>query len=606
MVFTSLKRTYLFIVCFILGQQLSCLASPPRSGQNSSNGVLLSTPEPTNPLEHNNRGVELGRKGLWAAAIHEHELALAGDPYRQAFRTNLSGACLRYGDQLANNKKYYEAMKQYRMALYVDPTNQVADANLDHCLEAIHKNPNDVKYRMSLGDDADISGNYPEAIVEYRRCVKMLDNGPSHAKLGRVLLKQGTRVPDKMIEGYEELRTAITKDWKLPDETNDLASCHRELGDILKDAAATAKTLGHMQTYMQRLLNADIEYRRAVTLNPNDTNAIKGLIEVSREAVAVAPSFDNLLTLGGAYQLAGDFERAKACYEQCWKLKPNDATLIAARRSFHLAVVKAPMPPPVTLASTVQKTEDTLRQNPNDPELLYIYGRGKEAQGDKDTALRAYQAAVRINPLINPDLQAGIRRLTGEPPANPASNAASTATNNPGQPKSVTTGAVTAAVPQNVLAPEDTRDIQAHASAEAKLRAGDLDGAEKEFSAIVDKNPKDGEAWKLLGTTQEKQGSLDAASVCYRQASYLKEPGADALLHQIDIVRTKPAIDDADKQLQQGNLVAAKASLTEAETIAPNLPIVHHRLAEVLRKLNDNKEADREDKRANELEKNDK
>jgi tetratricopeptide (TPR) repeat protein len=563
---------------------------------------MLSTPEPQNPLQHNNRAVELGRKGLWAAAIHEHELALAGDPYNQTFRMNLSGACLRYGDQLTGAKKYYEAMKQYRMALYVDPTNQVADANLDHCLEAIHKNPNDVKYRMSLGDEADISGDYPEAIVEYRRCVKMLDNGPSHAKLGRVLIKQGSRVPDKMVEGYEELRTAVTKDWKLPDETNDLAACHRELGDILKDAANTAKNLGHMQTYMQRLLNADIEYRRAVTLNPNDTNAIKGLIEVSREAVAVAPSFDNLLTLGGAYQLAGDFERAKACYEQCWKLKPNDPSLIAARRSFHLAIVKAPLASPMMLASTVQKTEDALRQNPDDPELLYVYGRGKEAQGDKATALTAYQAAAKINPLINPDLEQGIRRLTGEPQASATSTNTNPATNT--QPTKSANG--TAAPAQTASAPEKAKDMQAHASAEAKLRAGDLDGAEKEFSAIVDKDPQDGEAWKLLGTAQEKQGQLDAASVCYRQASYLKEPGADALLHQIDIVRTKPTLDDADKQIQQGNFIAAKASLSEAESIAPNLAIVHRRMAEVLRKLNDSKDADREEKRANELDKNDK
>ena len=84
---------------------------------------MMTTPNPTNPLEHNNRAVELGSKGLWADAIREHEIALEGDPYNEQFKTNLSGACLRYGDMLASKKKYYEAMVQYRKALFADPAN---------------------------------------------------------------------------------------------------------------------------------------------------------------------------------------------------------------------------------------------------------------------------------------------------------------------------------------------------------------------------------------------------------------------------------------------------------------------------------------------------
>lgn len=48
-------------------------------GGGGGGGVMLQTPEPNTPIEHNNRAVELGSKGLWPQAIKEHELALASD-----------------------------------------------------------------------------------------------------------------------------------------------------------------------------------------------------------------------------------------------------------------------------------------------------------------------------------------------------------------------------------------------------------------------------------------------------------------------------------------------------------------------------------------------
>ncbi len=59
----------------------------------------------------------------------------------------------------------------------------------------------------------------------------------------------------------------------------------------------------------------------------------------------------------------------------------------------------------------MQKIEDGLKQTPNDPELLYILGRGKEAQGETEPALRAYENAAAINPLIYPDLKDRIASL---------------------------------------------------------------------------------------------------------------------------------------------------------------------------------------------------
>ncbi len=101
----------------------------------------LTTPEPTNPLEHNNRAVELGNHGRWVEALKEHDVALAGDPDNEMFKRNLSGAHLRYADILAAKKLYGDAIEHYTLALYADQDNGPADANRDATLRRIGKNP---------------------------------------------------------------------------------------------------------------------------------------------------------------------------------------------------------------------------------------------------------------------------------------------------------------------------------------------------------------------------------------------------------------------------------------------------------------------------------
>jgi tetratricopeptide (TPR) repeat protein len=581
-----------------------------KTNMKPNSGVTLTTPEPKTPIEHNNRGCELGMKGLWEPAIHEHELALNADPENHQFRVNLSSAQMLYARQLASKGKIYEAMNHYRESLYVDPSNAEADQALDVLVErTLHKN--DLATRMNEADKADIAGNYVTAIVEYRKCVMMSDTGAVRARLGRVLLKQG-----KVVEGFSEIKAAVAKPWAAS-ENNDLADCHRQLAEILKEFAFKARDRGDMGRALKRLENAEIEYRRAVTLNPLNSDAIAGLVEVAREGVAIKPSFDNHLTLAGAYQLAGDYERAKMEYEACWKLDRNNSVLAAARRSFHLAVVSHPRSP-VILAATVQKIEDSLKQTPNDPELLYILGRGKEAQGEIEQALRAYETAAAINPLIYPDLKDRIASLIngGQKPA-PLNTAITTAGTQPAGATAGATGAATAATAaagvnqssigagaaSTGLGIDVIKNLNAYAEIENKMRTNDLDGAEKLASALVEKDPHNGKGWLILGRIAEKKSDLDTASVSYRQAADLKEPEAKAALEQIDSSRVQPMLKEAELAAKQNNWVMAAANLKDAVTLAPNLIIVHRKLAEALKQLGDTKGSQRESKKADELEK---
>jgi tetratricopeptide (TPR) repeat protein len=561
----------------------------------SSGSVSLKTPNPTTPLEHNNRGVELGSKGLWPDAIREHEVALNADPYNQTFRQNLSGAQMRYAIELAKKGNTLQAINHFREALYADPNNAEADRNLDQLILKT-KGKNDLATRLHEADEAEINGNFPGAIVEYRKCVLMDDSGPTRARFGRVWLKQG-----KIREAFTELKAAVGKSWP-EDAKNDLAECHRQLGEIEKDQATIAREGGRTQIAIKRLENAGIEYRRAVTLNPNNSDAVHGLIEVARDAVSISPSFNNHLMLGCAYQLAGDYERAKMEYENCWRLDRNNDLLPAARRSYHLAVVSHPRSPEI-LAATVQRVEDELRKTPNDAELLYIYARGKEVQGEPDIALKAYQMAAASNALVYPDLKERIRSLSGQGGSPPEKGAAGESKSAVANGKEGEAAKASTASTNAGGAVDPSKNVSDYAAIESKMRTNDIDGAQNLTLALVEKDPHDAKGWLLLGRTHEKKGDLDQASVAYRQAAYLKDPEAKTALAQVDSSRVAPMFKEADDAIAKDNWVAAAASLKDAMTLAPNLAIVHRRLSEALKHLGDTKEAEREAKRADDLEK---
>ncbi len=567
----------------------------------SSGGVVLSTPNPQTALEHNNRGVELGSKGLWADAIREHELALHEEPNNATFRTNLSAAQLRYGDVLSGKHDYYNAIKQYRGALYVDPNNLPADEHLDNCLSALHKDPLSLKVRQQLGEDADVSGDYETAIVEYRKCVKMADDGPSHASLGRVLLKAG-----KPVDGFSELRIAVSKPWESKDK-NELGACHRQIGDILKEFAFKAKETGRGTVGMKRLLNAATEYRRACTINPADAEAVKSFVEVVREGVAIKPCFDNYLMLGGAYLLAGDFSHAKLAYEQCYKLDSRNTALSPARVAFHQAVARSPLASPELVAESLAKVNKFLESEPDNARWWYILGRLKEHQADCDGAMDAYRRAEKINALIDPDLKMAISRLGGATAATAVAQTPGAASARPGTVTAggtSTAGAVSSASPPSTAQTPavDVKSLETYSRIEKTMQASP-DSALQLVNELLDKNPSDGHAYLLKGSILQKQNQLDDAATAYRQADLFKEPDASSALRQVNTIRVQPHIQQADKYTQEGNYVGAADELRESIIMAPNLPVLHRKLAEVLGHLGDKSEADKELQKAAELEK---
>jgi tetratricopeptide (TPR) repeat protein len=584
------------IVCLAVLQPAADAAARRRGGGGGGGGggVMLQTPNPVTAIDHNNRAVELGGKGIWADAIREHEVALSIEPGNKDFRTNLSSAQLRYGNVLFKSGKTYEAMKQFRGALFVDPDNLPADEGLDACYAKMGRNPLDLQFRKKCAEDFAVSGHFEDAITEYRKCVKMDDSGSTHADLGYTLMKA-----DKPVEGYQELKIAVQKIWK-NDEKNDLAACHRKMGDILKDFAYKAKNTGRGTVGMKRLLNAATEYRRAVTLNPNDGDAIASFIEIVREGCAIKPCFDNYLMLGGGYLLAGDFAHAKIAYEQCYKLGGNRTELGPARVAFHQAVARSPMAGPELVAESISKVNKFLENDPNNERWWYILGRLKQHQGDNAGAMEAYRRAEKLNPLVDPDLAVQVRILGGAPVGVPGSQTTGVATSAGGTAAPTTNGVPTAAAAAQPIV--DPRNLEAYSKIEGSMSSNPQAAAQL-CDEILARDPANGHAYYLKGNALQRLKAYDDAAVAYRQAAAFKEEGADEALRMVNTIRVQENMQRAEQAMQSKDWVKAQGELQDAIIKANNLPILHRKLAEVMAALNDPETAKRENAKADQLEK---
>lgn len=546
-------------------------------------GVRLNTPNPTNALEYNERAIELASKGLWDAAVKNHETALQMDPHNKTYRTNLSGAQLRYGNALKSKGNLDLAMRQYRGAIYIDPNNAEADNQLDDCITRLHKDPHDYNTRFNWAERAEESADFETAIVEYQKCVKMRNDGPTHARLGRALVKSG-----KIYDGYASLRNAVAKDWNIDnkEEKRDCATTHRQLGDVLKDQAGEARKNGRMNLVVQRLQNAGICYRRAVTLNPSDTSAIQGLVEVSREAVSMKPTFDNHLTLAGAYLLSGDFAHAKQEYEQCYRLDPKNPLLLQARYAYHYTIGTLPsQAPPETIAESITKVKGFLEAEPESAKWWFILGQLYEKLHDPAKALECFQKADKINAYIDPGLKTALSRLGGV--------------------SSATAGetAQTAQAPQSKEALEAAQKERGYLDMEKLIEAGDLDAAQNKLMEMISADKKDGRAAYLLGNVFFKRNDLDQATVWYRLAAACKAPGAQDALDQMNASRIQPKLQEAESLSGQEKYVEAAGTLRDAINMAPNLPLPYRKLGEILKKMGDSVEADKQFKKADQLEK---
>ncbi|CAN5565086.1 hypothetical protein BH11CYA1_BH11CYA1_48880 [soil metagenome] len=164
-----------------------------------------------------------------------------------------------------------------------------------------------------------------DALVERLSVVDANSDGPSRYYLARLYCQ----INENKL-AYETLKEALEGNWK-KSERPILQKTYNLIGNILLTASRKAERLGHHDLSLLRLRNASVALRRAIVLDPNDENAVDGLLKIAKQAIVANPGFDNYLLLGSAQMLFGDREKAELSYSQCAQLSPNDPRLRLAK-----------------------------------------------------------------------------------------------------------------------------------------------------------------------------------------------------------------------------------------------------------------------------------
>jgi len=334
-------------------------------------------------IDANNKAIALGKQGKLPEAIAEHELSLKYDPSNKQFRINLSAAQTLYGQKLMAQKDYAGASNMFRKALVSMPDNGQAGKYLAEAIQRMGLDPGLSDNRLGIGDQLAAAGDIAGANVEYQQAMRLDPSARTYTKMGDMSTRYGQAA--NAVNWY---RQAIVKD-------ADYGPAHRQLGN--------------MMLAMKDMTGAAAELRKAVILDPKDTAAGQGLIEIWRRQVALNPTLaENHLGLATAMQLTGDFGTAESEYAQAEKLDPRNASLPSARASLQRAIKHMAAEKHKAAAETfynqglardaMAEIGQAVMMEPRNDKYQFLLGQCLENGGDLEGARQAYHTCVLIDP----------------------------------------------------------------------------------------------------------------------------------------------------------------------------------------------------------------
>jgi TonB family protein len=258
---------------------------------------------------------------------------LAHNSNEQTLRVKQSVLLVQYGNAI-RAKSVPLAASKYREALYMYPANTAAMTKLNECLKQQKIDPTNAQARYDIGMHLWDAKNPEAALIELREFCKLQDDGPANALVGMCLLDDASKAAD----GVKHLQASLNKAW--PKDTESLQACvHVALAKLLQFEAEFAKDKNDRSKILSALTKQSSEYRLAACLDPNNTEALQGLLDVAKEAVRYNNNSTNNLMLGGAFLLKGNKEEAKKCYTLAVTQSPKDPVVKEAYDKY-LTLVK--------------------------------------------------------------------------------------------------------------------------------------------------------------------------------------------------------------------------------------------------------------------------
>jgi tetratricopeptide (TPR) repeat protein len=236
--------------------------------------------------------------------------------------------------------------------------------------------------------------------VDARRSLAALDSQGGRHQQARArlddLLKQ--RPDDVAAINMLMMLNLVTKNWIEAEHTL------RRFHAVSKDSAVAFMAEGRLREAQKKFDKASAAYERAMALAPNDADTLLSLVKLdvvqghvdrakTRLDAVLVTWPDHLFAhglLGEVLALSGQPHEADAQFREASRINPKWIAPWLGRGGLWLAQEQPDQ--------AVQVIRDGLKANPNSEELHMLLASAYSGEGQIDSAIAAYDGALRLNP----------------------------------------------------------------------------------------------------------------------------------------------------------------------------------------------------------------
>ncbi len=336
-----------------------------------------------------NEGITYHSNRNYLLAIKSFEKALGLEPTNKQILTNLSIAHNNYGKYLAERTDGTGAAREFRTALYYNPQNTVARANLEFKMKDLAQSGDDYVKRIVQAKQERLNENFFASIAELREANRLKETADAYLEIGTnyyLLALKSPQSDDYVASAIDAFNKAIML------APND-ARPYIKLGDV---HVAVGK------------INQGIDYyEKAIKIDPSSKDAQTSLINGWLAAIRIAPYLaNNHVGLGTAYQLRGDFMQAERSFRRALEIDPNSLLAQRGLGSLQEDRIRTQVNLFLDRAVASQKQGDfdqslanyikALNLEPTNPDIHYNIGTAFQAKGDTARAEKAYRKAIEL------------------------------------------------------------------------------------------------------------------------------------------------------------------------------------------------------------------